>query len=107
MCFNRAINSPMICALDIQQICILQDMLGSSTGTETENLYLLWQEVARQVKGDRKIIQICGKKALQLDWESYMGGRGTGGEGNQAGTSSKGGHFLDNIVQLLDDQCPL
>lgn len=56
MCFNRAINSPMICALDIQQICILQDMLGSSTGTETENLYLLWQEVARQVKGDRKII---------------------------------------------------
>lgn len=44
----------MIDALDIQQICVLQDMLGSSTGTGTENLHLLCQEVARQGKGDRQ-----------------------------------------------------
>lgn len=31
-------------------------------GTETENPHLLCQEVARQGKGDRKIIQTCGKK---------------------------------------------
>ena len=54
MCLSRAINSPMIHALDIQQICGLQDMLGSSTGTETENLHLLCQEVAEQGKGDRQ-----------------------------------------------------
>lgn len=30
----------MIHALDKQQILVLQDMLGSSTGTETENLHL-------------------------------------------------------------------
>lgn len=52
MYLSRAINSPMIHALDIQQICMLQDRLGSSTGTETENLHLLCQELVGQGKGD-------------------------------------------------------
>lgn len=32
----------MIYALDKQQTLMLQDMLGSSTGTETEKLHLLF-----------------------------------------------------------------
>lgn len=66
MCLSRAINSPMIHALDILQICMLRDMMGSSTGTETENLHLLWWQVARQGKGDKDNSE-CWKKTTATE----------------------------------------
>jgi len=93
MCLSRAINSPMIHALDMQQTGILQDMLGLSTGTETENLYLLCQEVARQRKGDTQKDNSDLWKKNHCNWigNPCLAGRGTGGEGNEADISSEGG----------------
>lgn len=109
MCLSRAIDSPKMPALDIWQIGELQDVLGSSTGTQ-QTTHIFWARKEPEESRQTQIIHICGNKPLQVDWESCMAGRGIHGEGKEDERSSRSGTETgigtDSITQLLDDQCP-